>query len=58
MVVERLARRKAEEESRLTDGETGDCLSNRRAQGVEQKTFDRVVVQSAKCIWDVQPVVP
>ena len=58
MVVERLARREAEEKGRLADGETRDRLSNRRTKGVEQETFDRVVVQSAERIWDVQPVVP
>lgn len=58
VIVDRLQRRDGEEERRLTDGHERGGFRNRCAEGVEQESFERVVVQCAVCVRDIQAVVP
>ena len=57
MVVDGLAGREGEEEGRLPDGEVRDGLGEHGAQRVKEKTFEGVVIERAKGVRHVQPVV-
>lgn len=56
MVINRLERCQSEKNSSLTDAETRELVGQQRADGVFNKSFDWMVVQSSERIGDIKLV--
>lgn len=57
VIIDGLACREQEEKRGLADCQTRESFGECGTQGVEKESFDWVIVERAKRVWDVKPVV-